>query len=345
MAPESEDTPRPARGDHRHGEDSRADSQRATDDDRPTSDPRATDDDGPGGPGRATLTEESVRFFSGDAHCVGRLTLPAAGQPVPAVVLCTGFAGTQDTPALRAAARAFAGAGYGALTFDYRRFGASEGTPRQVIRLDDQLHDIAGALDFLRSHPRVDPERLVLWGTSLGGGHAVVAGSRSPDVAAVIAQVPFNGFPRSVEGRSVVTTARLVAMMVADRLRAALRRRPAYVPVVAGRNKLGVMASEDATSTIDSLDSATWRNEVAPRVLFEMMRYRPSEYAADLHAPLLVCVASLDAEAPESTVLEIVEKAPRARALVYRVKHFDVYRPEVREKILADQIAFLRDEL
>jgi dienelactone hydrolase len=310
--------------------------------------PRTTGSEHPVGnerPDRPTLSEESVRFFSGDAHCVGRLTLPTAGQPVPAVVLCTGFAGTQDTPALRAAARAFAGAGYGALTFDYRRFGMSEGAPRQVIRLDDQLDDIAGAVDFLRSDPRIDPERVALWGTSLGGGHAVVAASRNPDVAAVIAQVPFNGFPRSVEGRRIITTVRLFAMMIADRVRAALRRRPAYVPVVAGRNELGVMASEDATSTIDSLDSATWRNEVAPRVLFDMMRYRPSEYAPALQSPLLVCVASLDAEAPERTVLEIVEKAPRARALIYRVKHFDVYRPEVREKILTDQIAFLRDEL
>jgi dienelactone hydrolase len=324
MVPDGEQEPRAGRGDHTRSQDRAAET---------------------GQPGGQTLTEETVRFFSEDAHCVGRLTLPAAGQPVPAVVLCTGFAGTQDTPSLRAAARAFASAGYGALTFDYRRFGLSEGIPRQVIRLEDQLHDIAGALDVLRAHPRVDPSKLALWGTSLGGGHAVVAGARHPDVAAVIAQVPFNGFPRSVEGRSVVTTARLLATMIIDRVRGALRRRPLYIPVVAQRNRLGVMASADATSAIESLDSATWRNEVAPRVLFELMRYRPSDHAATLLAPLLVCVASLDAEAPERTVLEIVEKAPRARALVYRVKHFEVYQPEMRERILRDQIAFLRDEL
>jgi hypothetical protein len=96
-------------------------SQRREDIMDPESDdaPRTTGSEHPVGnerPDRPTLSEESVRFFSGDAHCVGRLTLPTAGQPVPAVVLCTGFAGTQDTPALRAAARAFAGAGYGALT-------------------------------------------------------------------------------------------------------------------------------------------------------------------------------------------------------------------------------------
>lgn len=291
------------------------------------------------------LHEESVRFFSGNAHCIGRLTAPITPQPVPGIVLCPGFAGTQDTPSIRAASRAFASAGFAALTFDYRRFGSSEGIPRQLIRLEDQLEDIGGALDYLRVHPRIDPVRLALWGTSLGGGHVVVAGSRHPDVAAVIAQVPFNGFPRRVRGRSVWATLRLLVYMALDRIRGVLRLGPLYIPVVGRPNELAVMASDDASTAVASLESATWRNEVAPRVLFDMMRYHTGDAASSLLAPLLVCVASLDAEAPESSVLELVERAPHARALVYRVGHFDVYRPETRDRILDDQIAFLTDEL
>lgn len=291
------------------------------------------------------LHEESVRFFSGDAHCLGRLTAPATATPVPGIVLCTGFAGTQDTPALRATARAFATAGYAALTFDYRRFGASEGVPRQVIRLDDQLEDIGRALEMLRMQPRVNPTRLALWGTSLGGAHAIVAGSRHPEVGAVIAQVPLMGFPRPVRGRTPLASLRLFGALALDSLRALLRITPRYIPVAGRRNQLAVMASADAASAADSLDGSIWRNEVAPRVLLDLARYRVGDAAAALVTPLLVCIASLDVAAPEARVLELVERAPHARALVYRVRHFEVYRPDVRERILADQIAFLRDQL
>lgn len=340
MAPAVDDNTRPGHGDRavRGDQTVRGKRQsgagRAVGSDRPT-----PPGDGP------VLHEESLRFFSGDAHCVGRLTAPVTPAPVPGIVLCTGFAGTQDTPALRATARAFAAAGYAALTFDYRRFGSSEGVPRQVIRLEDQLEDISCALDLLRMHPRVDPMRLALWGTSLGGAHAVVAGARHPEVGAVIAQVPFNGFPRVAKGRTPGATLRLYGALAADGLRALLRLPPLYIPVVGRRNELAVMASADAASAAQSLDSSTWRNAVAPRVLLDMVRYRSGDSAAALITPLLVCIASLDVEAPEARVLEIVERAPHARALVYRVRHFDVYRPEIRDRILDDQIAFLRDQL
>ncbi|MBP2332059.1 S9 family peptidase [Corynebacterium freneyi] len=42
-----------------------------------------------------------------------------------------------------------------------------------------------------RSRDGVDPDRIVLWGTSFGAGHVIRAASRDPRVAAVIAQCPF----------------------------------------------------------------------------------------------------------------------------------------------------------
>lgn len=42
-------------------------------------------------------------------------------------------------------ARRFVEAGFAVLTFDYRHFGASEGGPRQVINVQDQLDDWRGA--------------------------------------------------------------------------------------------------------------------------------------------------------------------------------------------------------
>ena len=123
------------------------------------------------------------------------------------MVLAHGFSGTQDTPSFTAIARAFAAAGFFALTFDYRGFGESDGEPRQVIDIDEQLGDIRAAMAFARRQVEIDPERIALWGTSLGGGHAVVAGAEDPRLAVVIAQIPFNGFPDKVEGRSASASA------------------------------------------------------------------------------------------------------------------------------------------
>jgi alpha-beta hydrolase superfamily lysophospholipase len=286
-----------------------------------------------------------LEFSSNGQVCRGVLHLPDGDGECPAVILCTGFSGTQDTPAIQAAAATFAAAGFAAFTFDYRRFGVSDGTPRQVIDLADQRADIDAAATFVAAQPRIDPQRIALWGTSLGGGHVVVAGAQRPGIAAVIAQVPFNGFPRRVEGRSARTTIGLLAAMALDRVRGHLRLPPYYVPAVAGPNSVAVMSSAAAELAIASLDSATWRNEVAPRVLFDMMRYHPGSFAARLTAPLLVCGARNDLESPAEKVEELVAAAPNGRLIWYPIRHFDVYTPDVRAGVLADQVAFLHEVL
>lgn len=141
-----------------------------------------------------------MTFQSGEDICVGYLYGDAAPTRRPCVVLCTGFGGTQDTPSVVANAHAFADAGYLALTFDYRTFGESGGEPGQLVDISGQLADIHAAVEFARRHDRVDAGRIVLWGTSLGGGHVVTAAARDERIAAVIAQVPFNGSQRRSKG-------------------------------------------------------------------------------------------------------------------------------------------------
>lgn len=290
-------------------------------------------------------SDQLLEFDSDGQACRGVLQLPEGDGESPVVILCTGFGGTQDTPAIRAAAATFARAGIAAFTFDYRRFGVSDGSPRQVIDLVDQRADINAAVEFVARQPRIDPQRMALWGTSLGGGHVVVVGAQRPDIAAVIAQVPFNGFPRRVESRSTAATLRLLGAMALDRVRGYLHRPPRYVPAVGGPDTVAVMSSTAAELAVSSLDSATWRNEVAPRVLFDMMRYHPASVAGALTAPLLVCGARNDLESPAEKVEELVRAAPDGRLIWYPIRHFDVYTPGIREGVLADQVAFLHEVL
>ncbi|WKG01116.1 alpha/beta hydrolase [Mycolicibacterium sp. HK-90] len=281
-----------------------------------------------------------VSFDVDGDRCVGYLRA-SDHRPAPCVVLCAGFGGTQDTPALRANAEDFAAAGFHTLTFDYRGLGESGGHPRQVVNIEGQLDDIAAAVACARGLDGVDPARIVLWGTSLGGGHVMAAAARDHEVAAVIAQIPFNGFPRRVEGRSTLSTLRLLAVMAEDWGRGRLHLPPRYIAAVGAPDELAVMTGDSAQQTIAGMASPTWRNQVAPRALIEMMRYRPIDFARQVTCPVLVCMGTEDAETTPDKVSALAEAAPRGELLEYPVNHFDFYVDDVRRRVVADQVAFL----
>ena len=112
------------------------------------------------------------------------LFLPEASPPPwPAVIIVHGFGGAKESHTEYAAF--LANRGFAALTLDLRGHGESSG------RLDGNvLDDLGAALDLLEAHPRVDPRRLVLRGSSLGGNLVVHATVRFPQVRAVIAVCP-----------------------------------------------------------------------------------------------------------------------------------------------------------
>ena len=120
------------------------------------------------------------------------------------VVLCHGFSGTMDR--LTVHASRFANGGTAALLFDYRNFGESGGEPRQLVEIDGQQDDIRAAVAYARSRPEIDPERVALWGNSLGGGHVIAVAAGDPRIAAVVAQIPYNGFPKRKDTRHTSST-------------------------------------------------------------------------------------------------------------------------------------------
>ena len=291
-----------------------------------------------------------VTFDSGDVELVGYLYHAAAGNTdgdAPCVVMGHGFSGTQDR--LFVGAERFAGAGFEVLTFDYRNFGESGGQLRQLVSIRGQLEDWRAAIRFARTLEDVDPERIALWGSSLGGGHVVCVAAEDPRIAAVVAQIPFNGFPRRVEGRSTLDALKLLWAMGADAVRGILGRPPFYIPMVGAPGEVAVTATPQAQEHIAALSGESghllWRNEVAPRGLIGMMRYRPGDEAHRLRMPLLVCIAERDLETPEELSRQIAERAPRGELRRYPVSHFDFYRDPVRQRVLTDQIDFLRTHL
>ena len=138
------------------------------------------------------MEKRTVTFFSEGTQVEGDLFLPAnvkAGESLPGIVLCHGFTGLRGG-ILPDYAKVFVEAGFVALTFDYRGFGGSQGAKWRLIPLE-QIDDIRNAITYLQQQPEVDPERVGLWGTSFGGGHAPYTAGIDPRVKAVVGQVGF----------------------------------------------------------------------------------------------------------------------------------------------------------
>lgn len=130
----------------------------------------------------------AVTFSSDGLTLVGDLRLPsrrprAGGHP--AVVVCSGYQGLKDMQPARFA-RALVPRGYACLGFDYRGFGASEGT-RGRVDPEEQVEDVRAAVSFLERDAEVDPDRIALVGWALGGGVALAEAAEDPRVRGVAA--------------------------------------------------------------------------------------------------------------------------------------------------------------
>jgi hypothetical protein len=292
-------------------------------------------------------TKTRVGFRSEGVECAGYLFHPAAPRSgtLACVVMGHGFGGTMDR--LFETADGFARAGFAALVFDYRSFGESGGEPRQVVDIAGQQRDFHAAIRFARSYEGIDPERIALWGNSLGGGHVVAVAAADPRIAAVVSQIPFNGFPSKVEGRTHAETRGLFAAMIRDTIQGWLGRPPYLIPLVGLPGEVAITTDAAARTHIAAMsEGSRWRNEAAPRALLSMLWYRPGNAAHRLQMPLLVCIGEGDDVTPEAKTRPIAERAPRGELRRYSGDHFAFYRDsEVRRQALADQIEFLRRHL
>ena len=230
----------------------------------------------------ATYTETEVSFLSAGLSCSGRMYLPLeATPPFPCVVLANGFSGTMDWILPNFASR-FAGAGLAVLAFDYRHLGKSEGSPRQIVDVQEQRTDLRNAIAFVRQRLDVDPGRIGLWGTSLGGSHVIAVAGEDPGIAAVIANIPGLDVVKganisaklekqgATKMQLVTTTIKLFAAALLDRSRALLGLSPHYLAVYgpAGRAFFTDPALADRFATVEK-SSPTWENRVAARFLLQ----------------------------------------------------------------------------
>lgn len=281
----------------------------------------------------AGVTPEPVDFFSSGTRCSALLWRPASSTPAPAVVLCHGFRGIKEW-GLPAFAELFAQAGFVALVIDYRGFGESDGERGRLIPRE-QVSDIRAALSWLEAHDFVDAQRLVLYGTSFGGGNVVQAGADDPRAAAVVCQVGL-GDVRRCWG---ALYARLEPVLAADRMQRA-------VTGVSGRIDPGGMLDNAQSNAAIAAAEARWpriRQDFPIEAAEAIFEFAPERTVASIAPrPILFLGAADDLAVPISETKALFAAAHEPKRLhIYDIAHYDIYEHPHLDRAVADTLAFL----
>lgn len=295
--------------------------------------------------GGFTTSEET--FDSQGVACAARVYRPAADAGArPVIVMGHGFGGVRALR-LYAYAERFAAAGYLVVAFDYRGFGDSEGTPRQVLHVGRQHQDWRAALAFARTLPAADPHKIVGWGTSFGGGHVITLAGQGEPLAAIIAQVPHVSGPAAVRATGLRSALRLAPLALRDQAAALLGRNPVYVEAVGLPGTTAVMTTPDAVPglaqqiTDSGLRAGDYPQHVAARITLTIGLYSPAKYAPGVTCPALVQIAAHDAVTPRSVAEKAARAMPRSTVHIYDCGHFDPYVEPHFNTTIAHQLAFL----
>jgi fermentation-respiration switch protein FrsA (DUF1100 family) len=139
-------------------------------------------------PGLYGIDYQPVELKAADGTGLFAWFMPARGEAQATVLYLHGNA--ENISAHFANVAWMPAAGFNVLALDYRGYGGSEGRPS----LDGVQLDIDAAIRTLLERPDVDPERIIVFGQSLGGAlaiHYVAHSTYRSHIRAIIADSAF----------------------------------------------------------------------------------------------------------------------------------------------------------
>jgi dienelactone hydrolase len=289
------------------------------------------------------MNASEFTFAVNGVRCAATLYRPdqATGE-VPCVVMGHGLSLTRRDGIPDYATR-FAATGLAAFAFDYRFWGDSDGQPRRWFSVRRQLEDWHAAVDAARAVEGVDPNRVAVWGMSLGGGHALHIARTDRRIAATVALVPMtDGLPLAL----APAPPKVVLTLMARALRETIGRRPVTVQVAGAPGELAALVAPEALPGFTRLAAGNgWRNEISSSGLYGVARYRPVRRASQIAAPVLLQLGENDAMVPLAAIERTAARVPRGELRRYPIDHFECFWPEHLDLVAADQITFLHRHL
>jgi len=288
-----------------------------------------------------------VTFYSEGVKLDGDVYVPDDVRPREkraGIVLCHGYTGVKDIY-LPDNARALNKAGYVAMVFDYKGWGASDG-PRTRLAPYSRVADVQAALTFLGTLPQVDPQRLGIYGTSYGGATVVWVGAVDPRVRCVVSVVGIgNGrrWMRSVRRPDEFHD--LLARARQDRARRAVEGKSEFV----SREEILLPDRQSA-----ELGAAARRNNpnavsaIPLEYVDDTLEFNP-EWVVDKIAPrpLLFITTDDDRLVPPEESIEMYTRAgePKKLVVLKGYGHYEVYKEPAFSEVMQATVAWYREHL
>lgn len=283
-------------------------------------------------------------FIGEGVACAATLHVPqdAPDAPRPAILMVGGWGSVQQALTSSFVKR-FVDAGFAVMEFDYPSWGHSAGWPRQDINPWVRVRVADAALAHLKSLPQVDEYKIVLWGTSFGGGHVVDLAAEHPELRGAIIQVPMLDGLVTVQAVPTFRLMKFIAMGVVDLLKSGSR---IHIPTLARPGEFGTMDRDRAWDALDiaikALDNNKYDNRVTARSLLTMAFYRPWTRLKRVKLPMLIVGATRDTVAPFVSGKVRGVRNPNLQVIEMDADHFDPYFDPFFPQMLGHQLAFLK---
>lgn len=286
--------------------------------------------------------KKPITFYSEGVELSGDLYLPddlVPGERRAGIVLCHGYTGVKDLY-LPDNARVLNEAGYVALTFDYKGWGASAGA-RSRLAPYSRVADVQAALTFLGAQPSVDAGRLGIYGTSYGGATVVWAAAIDPRVQCVVSVVGIGNGARWMRSvRRPDEWRDLLDRSARDRVRRALDGESEFV------NREEILLPDRQSA---ELAAAARRNNPAAvgRIPLEYvddtLAFNP-EWVVDRIAPRPILFITTDDDRlvppEESAALHARAGEPKRLVVLKGYGHYEVYAEPAFSEVMAATLAW-----
>ena len=288
-----------------------------------------------------------ITFYSEGCKLQGDLYLPdgcAPGDTRAGIVLCHGYTGVKDLY-LPDNARVLNEAGYVVLTFDYKGWGQSEGSPSRLAPYS-RVADVQAALTYLGLQPEVDEDRLGIYGTSYGGATVVWTGAVDQRVKCIVSTVGVG------DGRRWMRSVRrpdewhdLLQRSKADREKRVVDGKSAFVErseiLLADRQsaELAAAARRNNPAAINTLPLA---------YIDETLEFN-AEWVVDRIAPRPILFITTDDDRlvppEESQALYARAGEPKRLVTLKGFGHYEVYVEPAFSQVMTETLAWFRQYL
>ncbi|MEH6548636.1 MAG: alpha/beta fold hydrolase [Pseudomonadales bacterium] len=281
------------------------------------------------------VDHEVITIWSQGVRLEGDIYKPkglAADAKLPGILLVHGWGGTKQHLQNRYGPQ-FAELGFIVLAFDYKGWGKSDGPLllyeplpqieetgdvsvnakhiRKIVNPLSMLEDARAALHYLVGEPQVIANNIGIWGTSLGGGIALVTAAKDDRIKAYVDQIGAVNFKANLE-------------MITDKMSQRWETQQA-------RGNISPYPGPEAVITPALKGFPDW---------IAMKRYDPFSYVEKLNVPTLIIDAEeeeLFARDKNGMVLHAaIKDRLETKYVTYPGKHYDMYAGEQYEHALAD---------